>query len=436
MVAKMERKFYRVLAEWERRKTKEPLMIIGPRQVGKTWIIRQFCKDTYKDYLYINLEEQQEMISVFDGNLDPGTILKKLGQMLGRTIDAETPIVFDEIQRSERAVTSLKYFCEAEENYRVICAGSLLGVKLHRFESSFPVGKVRIVQMHPMDFEEFLLAAGESQLRDGIQDGYTNRTNLAEGIHHKALSLYQDYLIVGGMPQAVLNYLENGRNASVLDPLVHHNLILAYLADMTKYVISPAEGVKITEVYQSIPRQLAKENPKFKYSEVRPRANRRDFSGPLDWLEASGMIIAVRRLEVPLSPLKGYVIEDSFKIYLSDVGILSSMCGIRMRDLMTDVHNIYKGAVTENYVVQQLAAQDRELFYFKPSESMEIDLVIDDGSRIVPVEIKSGRHKRSKSLANYSEKYHPAYSIRISELNFGFENGIFSVPLYAAWCIK
>lgn len=193
---------------------------------------------------------------------------------------------------------------------------------------------------------------------------------------------YQDYLIVGGMPQAVLNYLENGRNAAALDPLIHHNLMLAYLADMTKYVTSPAEGVKITEVYQSIPRQLAKEN------------------------------------------------------HLSDVGLLSSMCGIRMRDLMTDVHNIYKGAVTENYVVQQLAAKDRELFYFKPSESMEIDLVIDDGREIVPVEIKSGRHKRSKSLVNYSEKYHPVYSIRISERNFGFENGIFSVPLYAVWCIK
>lgn len=431
----MYRNFYQVLAEWEKKQRPEPLMIVGARQTGKTWLIRKFCEETYGDYIYINLEAEQDMVSVFDGNLDPDTILRKMGQLLGRKIDASIPIVLDEIQVCERAITSLKYFCEAEENYRIICAGSLLGVKLERFESSFPVGKVRIAKMYPMDFEEFLLACGEEMLRDGIKEAYETKTPLAEGIHTKALQLYQDYLFVGGMPQMVKEYILNDKNAVGTDPLILKNMQLSYLADMTKYIRSPAEGVKITEVYQSIPRQLAKENPKFKYSEVRPRANKRDFIGPIDWLTASGMVYRICKAEAPFSPLKGYENRASFKIYLSDVGILRSMCGIHYSELLPDSHNIYKGAITENYVVQQMIARGKDLYFYKPSESMEIDLLIEVQDRIIPVEIKSGRHKRSRSLNNYLEKYHPDFAIRISGFNFGFQEGIFSVPLYAAWCI-
>ncbi|MCC6093873.1 MAG: ATP-binding protein [Eubacterium sp.] len=431
----MYRKFYEILMQWEKEHSQEPMMVIGARQVGKTWLIRKFCKDVYKDYIYINLEEQRDIASIFEGNLDPTSILRQIGQLLGRRIDEKTPVFFDEIQVSERAVTSLKYFCESEKNYRIICAGSLLGVKLKRFKSSFPVGKVKIVKMYPMDFEEFLLACDEELLRDGILDAFQSKKPLAEGIHQKANHLYQDYLYTGGMPQAVMSYLEHDKTAFDVDALLYDNLRLAYLADMTKYVTSPAEGVKITEVYRSIPRQLARENPKFKYNEVRPRANKRDFQGPLDWLDASGMVYRVHRLDAPLPPLRGYENADSFKIYLSDTGLLAHMCGLHYSDLMPDHHNIYKGAVTENFVVQQLRAKNFELYYFKPSENMEIDLVLDLNEQIIPVEIKSGRHKRSTSLTNYREKYHPAYAIRFSELNFGWENGLYSIPLYAVWCI-
>lgn len=432
----MERKFFEVLNDWEDRKIKEPLMVIGPRQVGKTWIIREFCKKKYSDYVYVNLEERRDIASVFEGNLDPESILMQMSQILGFRIDENIPIVLDEIQQSERAITSLKYFCESEKNYRVICAGSLLGVKLKRFETSFPVGKVRIVKMYPMDFEEFLMACGEDLLRDGIREAFQNKRALASGVHEKALQIYRDYLYVGGMPQAVMSYLNEGKSAVSIDPLIHDNLRLAYLADMAKYVTSPAESVKITEVYQSIPRQLARENPKFKYSEVRPRANKRDFRGPLDWLDASGMIYRIHRLEAPLFPLKGYENEDSFKVYLSDVGILRSACGMHYRDLLPESNNVYKGAVTENYVIQQLSAKGYDLYYYKPSENMEIDLVLDFNDSIIPVEIKSGRHKRSTSLKNYVQKFHPDYAIRISQLNFGWENGLFLVPLYAVWCIN
>lgn len=431
----MYRKFNAILSDWEKEQRPEPLMVIGARQTGKTWIIRDFCERTYPDYVYINLEENRDMASLFDGNLDPDTILRGIGQLLGRKIDSSIPLVIDEIQVSERAVTSLKYFCEAKENYRIICAGSLLGVKLARFESSFPVGKVRIVNLYPMDFEEFLLACGEDLLRDGIVEAYRNRKPLPEGIHAKAMRLYQDYLFIGGMPQVVLSYVSNRRDPLGTDPLILRNLQLAYLADMTKYIKNPAEGAKITEVYQSIPRQLAKENPKFKYSEVRKGANRRDFFEPIDWLAASEMVYEVHKVDAPFFPLKGYENRNSFKLYLSDVGILRNMSGMKYKDLLPESHNIYKGGITENYVVQQLRAQGRDLYYYKPSESMEIDLLLDIGEEIVPVEIKSGRHKRSKSLVNYQEKYHPELAIRISALNFGFQNGIFSVPLYAVWCI-
>ena len=431
----MFRKLYKTLKNWESSQTPEPLMVVGARQVGKTWIIKKFLEEEYPEYLYLNLEEQRDIASVFEGNLSPETLLLQISQLLGKRITEEIPIFFDEIQVSERAITSLKYFCESNKNYRILCAGSLLGVKLNRFQSSFPVGKVRILYMYPMDFEEFLIAGGEELLRDGIQEAFYQKKPVAEGIHRKALQLYQDYLFVGGMPQAVLSYLNHGRNASEPDEVIYESLRLSYLADMTKYVSSPAEGVKISEVYRSVPRQLARENPKFKYADVRPYANKRDFRAPLDWLSASGMVYLVHRVDAPLMPLGGYENKDHFKVYLSDTGLLSNLCGLRYADLLPDRHNIYKGAITENYVVQQLASAGRGLFYFKPSDSMEVDLLLEKDDTVVPVEIKSGRHKRSTSLRNYREKYSPEEAIRLSERNFGNQDGLFLVPLYAAWLL-
>ena len=204
---------------------------------------------------------------------------------------------------------------------------------------------------------------------------------------------------------------------------------------MTKYVTGPAEGVKITEVYNSIPRQLARENPKFKYKEVRPRGNKRDFMGPLDWLNASGMIYSIYKLNAVLPPIKSYADGDSFKVYLSDVGLLANMCGMQYKDLLPSSDNVFRGAVAENYAVQQLIAAGLEVYYFKPSESMEIECIFTCDGQIVPAEVKSGRHKRSRSLVNYVNEYHPERVIRFSERNFGVMNGIESVPLYAVWCL-
>ena len=401
----MYRKFYKELELWEDNQTKEPLLVVGARQVGKTWIIKNFCEKKYTDYVYLNLEEQKGITSVFEGDLTPDVILKKLGMLLGRSIDENTTIVIDEIQQSERAVTSLKYFCEAKENYRIICAGSLLGVKIKRFESSFPVGKVYIKNMYPMDFEEFLLACGEENLRDGICESFTKMQQLPEAVHEKALNLYHDYLIVGGMPQVVENYIANQKSILHFNRDLTKYIRLAYLADMSKYVTNVTETAKITAVYDSIPRQLARENPKFKYKDVWKNAIKRDYYEPVDWLVSSGMIHKINRIDAIEYPIKAYENPDSFKIYLSDVGLLCEACGVNPSHLLSDNHNIFKGAVTENYIFEQFALRHREMYYFKPSESMEIDLITVIDGKIIPIEIKSGRHKKAKSLSNYIEKY-------------------------------
>lgn len=431
----MYRKFLRELESWEDGKVKEPLLVTGARQVGKTWLIKSFCEERYDDHVYINLEEQQSIASVFEGDLDPATLLRNIGILLGRRIDSNTAIFIDEIQVSERAINSLKYFCEAKENYRIICAGSLLGVKINRFQSSFPVGKVCIKKMHPMDLEEFLIACEEEQLKDSIKAAYDNMAALPQAIHEKALKLYHDYLIVGGMPQAVSDYIRNGKNIMAFNRDLLEYITLAYKADMAKYVFSSAESTKINSVYDSIPRQLARENPKFKYSEIKTTANKRDYYAPIDWLKSSGMVYKIDSLDSVSVPLKAYENSSCFKIYMSDVGLLCRMTGLVPADLMPDRDNTYKGAVVENYVFEQLAVSHNELYYFKPSDSMEIDVIIQIDNNVIPIEIKSGRHKRSVSLKNYMEKYEPAYSVRLSENNFGMANGIRSVPLYAVFCI-
>ncbi|MCR5206546.1 MAG: AAA family ATPase [Lachnospiraceae bacterium] len=430
----MYRKFMEQLLSWEQNKTKEPLLITGARQVGKTWIIKEFCKEAYSDYAYINFEEREDFASAFEGSLTPKDILRTLGILLDRKISETTAIFFDEIQLCERAITSLKYFCEAEENYRVICAGSLLGVKLKRFEGSFPVGKVIIKHMYPLDFEEFLIATGDEDLKNMIYEHYLSLAPLPNGIHSKAINKYHDYLFVGGMPKIVETYALT-KDVMNVPSEMFENLRTAYLADMSKHVKNAPESLKISEVYNSIPRQLANENPKFKYKEVKNNANKRDYLSAIDWLDAAGMVIKIDNVEMIASPLKGYENTDSFKLYISDPGLLSNLCHLRMSDIISSEHNIYKGSVIENYVISQFTVSGKSFYYFKPSENMEIDVVLDEDDGIIPCEIKSGRHKRSKSLNNYIEKYNPVRAYRLSELNFGQAQNLISIPLYAAFCI-
>jgi predicted AAA+ superfamily ATPase len=431
----MFRKFTQKLKKWETDKTREPMMVVGARQVGKTWLIKEFCKENYKDYVYVNFEQDPTMESVFAGSLNPQVIIENLEIVTGKSIDPDVAIFFDEIQKCERAIMSLKYFCEGDTNYRVLCAGSLLGVKLNRYDSSFPVGKVKMEEMFPMDFEEFLIAMDEDKLRGRIEAACNSMQPLPEAVHDRALKLYQCYLYVGGMPRCVTDFLNKECKITDFDRSIQENLLMAYAADMNKYTVSAAESIKIGEVFASVPRQLARENPKFKYKDVRPNANKRDFYGALDWLVAAKLVYKVVKVEYPQSPLKVYTDEGMFKVYLSDVGLLACAAGIALKDIQPDTENLYKGILTENYVVQELNSRGISTFYYKPDAGMEIDLLLDVNGSIVPMEVKSGRHVRSTSLKNYDEKYHPSEMIRLSYKNFTVTDRLKSVPLYALFAL-
>ena len=430
----MYRKIEKDLLEWKKN-FKMPLMLIGARQTGKTYILEEFCKTNFENYIYINLEKEEDIREIFDATLNPEKIIEKI-QILRKVNfnPSNTIIFFDEIQTSERAITSLKYFCESDKPYKIVTAGSLLGVKINRFKSSFPVGKVVIKYLFPMDFEEYLMALGEDMLIEEIRKHYNSNEKVLDSIHEKALDLYKKYLILGGMPKVIENFIENDLNISNVDFELQYFIIATHLADMNKYTDN-TESIKNSKIYNAIPKELARENNNFKYSIVDKDARKIRYESSLDWLLASNMILKCDLTEKNESPLKAFVNNDKFKIYLSDTGLLRSLSNIDYTEILLDKNEMYKGVLTENYVACELYTKFRELYYYIFSK-YEIDFLIKINGDIIPIEVKSGRRTNSKSLNEYIKKYNPKYSIRISTKNFGFENNIKSVPLYAVFCIN
>lgn len=431
----MKRKFYKVLIEWKNKNINTPLMVVGARQIGKTYIIDEFCKNEFEDYIYINLMEKQSITKIFEDDSDFETKVKKIELELNKKIIPEKTIVFiDEIQESEKAISSLKAFCESKLKYRIICAGSLLGVKIRRFKSSFPVGKVQIEFMHPMDFEEFLNALDKQMWVDEIKRCYENLEEIS--IHDKLIDMYRTYLCIGGMPAAVLEYKNVNEDILLWNKNILKNIILSYLADMNKYTLNNNESIKIEKIYNTIPNSLAKENKKFKYVDIEKGANKRAFESAIDWLEASEMIYKCKCVNKVEQPLKVYSQEDKFKLYLSDVGILISLLEIEFSEIILNENFMFKGAIVENYVAQAFSTNNISLYYWNSGNKAEIDFLLYNKDGIIPVEVKAGDNTQSKSLNVYKEKYSPKYSIRLSTKNFGFTNGIKSIPLYATFCIK
>ena len=430
----MYRKIEKDLLEWKK-DFKMPLMLIGARQTGKTYILEEFCKTNFENYIYINLEKEEDIREIFDATLDPEKIIEKIQILRKVNFNPDSTIIFlDEIQTSERAITSLKYFCESDKPYKIVAAGSLLGVKINRFKSSFPVGKVVIKYLFPMDFEEYLMALGEDKLIEEIRKHYNNNEKVLDSIHEKALDLYKKYLILGGMPKVIENFIENDLNISNVDFELQDYIITNYLADMNKYTDN-TESIKNSKIYNAIPKELARENNNFKYSIVDKDARKIRYESSLDWLLASNMILKCDLTEKNESPLKAFVNNDKFKIYLSDTGLLRSLSNIDYTEILLDKNEMYKGVLTENYVACELYTKFRELYYYIFSK-YEIDFLIKINGDIIPIEVKSGRRTNSKSLNEYIKKYNPKYSIRISTKNFGFENNIKSIPLYAVFCIN
>lgn len=432
----MKRKIYNELIKWKKEDINTPLMVVGARQIGKTYTIDEFCKNEFTNYIYINLLNNKEIIEIFKENINTEEKIKKMELSFGHTIDYENTIIFfDEIQESEELISALKFFCESKVSYKIICAGSLLGVKINRFHSSFPVGKVRIINMYPMNFEEFLWAMDYEIAIPEIKRCYQENVKMSDSIHEKLLNYYRMFLCVGGMPRMVLSLKETQKILEV-DKSIASNIYKEYLMDMNKYVTNVTEGIKNETIYNSIPSQLANLSNKFQYGKINNNARKRDYETSLDWLISSKMVLRsnlVKKVEIPL---KAYIDDDYFKLYLSDIGLLVSILEIRYNDIMLNKEFMYKGVLAENYVATELIHNYETLYYWQSENRAEIDFLINAKDGIIPIEVKANTNNNSKSLNLYMEKYKPSFAIRISSKNFGFENNIKSVPLYATFCIS
>ncbi len=432
----MYRLFEEKLRNWKENHINKPLMVIGVRQIGKTFTILKYAKENFKDYIYINLEKEESIREIFEKTINEEEIIKQIELYLGKKIDIENTIMFfDEVQVSENFIVSLKYFCESEKPYKIICAGSLLGVKVNRFTSSFPVGKVIIENMYPMNFEEFMMATENEMLLEKIRESYTKMEPMPVFAHERCIELYREYICVGGMPEAVKNFIENGKDILKYNSSLILNIVQMYNYDMKKYVKGNIETVKIEKVYNSIPIQLAKDKRRFMYAEIEENGRKRKFENPIEWLISAGMIYISKKVKKVEIPLKLYVEEEFFKLYLSDVGILVAVSGINYTDIILDKNFEFKGAITENYIAQELVTKTNNLYYWTQGRNLEIDFLIYNNDGIIPIEVKSGTNVKSTSLNTYIREKKPQYSIRFSTKNFGFENNIKSIPIYAVFCI-
>ena len=431
----MKRKITAALTEWKQRKGRKPLLVNGARQIGKTYSINEFGKANFSDVVYISLETNPVVKTVFEGNIEPSSLIPQLESHTGkRLIAGETLLFLDEIQASERALLSLKYFYEMAPQYHVAAAGSLLGVAVNREKYSFPVGKIDELNMYPFDFEEFLWAFGKDKLAEEIRNCYTGLTPLPQSLHQLALEMYNHYCIIGGMPAVMADFLEQNSFLTIKNP--QEQILNEYIADMSKYA-SPTTAMKIRSCYNSIPTQLAKENKKFQYKVVQKGGTASIFGEAIEWLQSAGVVLKCQKLDHAFIPIKAYQDFSDFKLYMSDVGMLTMHSGLPAQMIFASIetNSTFMGAIAENFVAQAFAANAIPLFYWKSDDTAEIDFVMQNDEHVVPVEVKKGIRTRSGSMALFSKKYQSPFSIRISQKNFGFENGVKSVPLYAAHCI-
>lgn len=430
----MKRKITENLLAWKKSSFRKPLIIYGARQIGKTYTILDFGKKEYENVVYCNFENDKNLQMIFKKDLDPERIINSLQVYFSVSILKEkTLIIFDEIQACEEALTSLKYFNEISNEYHIIAAGSLLGLSINRGNFSFPVGKVDMINMFPMDFEEFLLATGNEELRNKIVYSYNNMVPL--DLHEKALSLYRIYLVVGGYPLVVKTYI-NTKDFNLVRS-EQASISNAYISDMSKYS-TPSETIKSIEIYNSIFAQLGKETTKFQYSVVSSKARSKNYDIALSWLKAAHVVINCTLVTEGKYPLTATEDISTFKIYYSDIGLFTLKGSIHFDKLIHDIAltDKIKGMLAESYVANQLTANGFKLHYWSSNNTSELDFVIHLNSEAIPIEVKSSTNVRAKSLKSFVGKYNPKYSIRISSKNFGFENNIKSIPLYAVFCIK
>ena len=430
----MKREILNDLIKWKNSENRKPLIIHGARQVGKTYIIKEFGKEYYDNLIYVNFETNKEISSQIEDSIDAKYIINKLELFYGeKIIPGKTLIFFDEIQANERALTSLKYFYENAKEYHIIAAGSLLGIAINRKEYSFPVGKVQMINMYPLSFKEFLTAIGRESLIEEIQNHFNNNERVDKDIHELCLKLYRTYLIVGGMPEVVQIYLDEQKTISAID--VQSQILESYERDMTKYADNSLSN-RIISAFDSIPVQLAKENQKFQYKVISKGGTSSIFGEAILWLKNSGIVNQVYKTN-PEIPLEMHKDLSAFKLYMSDVGLFVNKARYPLYqiDLSTQPTMISMGPLTEHYVANELRIKGYETYYWESEGKAKLDFMIQKGMQVVPIEVKTSIHTKARSLDVFMKKYNSKFAIRISEKNFGYENNIKSVPLYAVFCI-
>ena len=423
----MERELFTKLERWMNKKNRKPLIIQGARQVGKTWIMKEFGARFYENTVYINFDNNKAMKDVFDLDFDLKRILSAIKIEYGKSFQAEnTLIIFDEIQEAPKALASLKYFYENAPQYSIIAAGSLLGVALHQ-GTSFPVGKVDFLKLCPMSFNEFILAVGEKGLHEALRSQDYELINAYAG---KYTDLLKKYYYVGGMPEVVQTYIDSDDLFEVRE--IQNNLLQYYEEDFSKH--APKEVVpRIMMVWNSIPSQLAKENRKFMYGALREGARAKDFELAIQWLEDAGLILKSYRVSKPDIPLIAYMEMNSFKMFMFDVGLLTAKTGLSARLLLegSRIFEEFKGALTEQYVAQELHAAGYPLYYFATARSTgEIYFMLQGDLDCVPIEVKAEQNLRARSLRAFCDKYKPGMAIRSSMSNYKQEDWLTNVPLY------
>ena len=431
----MKRKIFESLVEWKTSDERKPLLLNGARQVGKTYILEEFGKERFENVIYLNMEIEDALSHFIDKELSPRKIIQFIEATKRQEIVPETTLIFfDEIQASERTLTSLKYFCEQTPEYYIVAAGSLPGVTINREKYSFPVGKVNEFYLYPLDFEEFFWALGYEKLAEEIKSHFADNEAMPEALHNVALALYQKYFIIGGMPAAVNTFIKT--DSFLKAQVVQNDILNEYIADMVKYA-DTTTSVKIRACYDSIPAQLAKENAKFQYKVVKRGGTATIFGEAIEWLNLANITLKCQRLEHGYIPVNAYMDLINFKLYMGDIGMLTLRSEVPLQTILSTIEtdNTFLGTMTENYVAQCFKAKNYRLAYWQSEGKAEVDFVLQLDGKVVPIEVKKGRRTRAKSLGVFMERYQSEYAIRISKKNFGFENKIKSVPLYAVFCI-
>ena len=417
------------LLKWKESKGRKPLIIEGARQVGKTWLMKEFGRRCFSDTVYINFDSNSRMAELFASDLSPKRLIAGLELYSGKKIDPQkTLLIFDEVQEVPRALSSLKYFCEDAPEYYIVCAGSLLGIALHE-GTSFPVGKVNFLKLYPLSFREFLMADGKEGFAELLDK---QDFQMITGFRQTYTDALKQYCFVGGMPEAVQNFVENQDFNAVRE--IQKRILAAYEQDFSKH--APNEIVpRIRMLWNSIPSQLAKENKKFIYGLVREGARAKEYETAIMWLSDCGLVHRINRVNNAGMPLKAYEDMKAFKLYLVDVGLLGCMAGLRSQTLLdgNELFVEFKGALTEQYVCQQLKTiEDIGIYYYTNDRgSCEIDFIVDTGKKIVPVEVKAELNLRAKSLKTYREKFKPETAVRTSMASFKKEEWLINLPLYA-----